>query len=210
MTIKKPPSPLTDATYEPFRKGRILHRIYHIDYGFAEFNPGKGRRTRFAPFYDVSGNPIPSLYATSSLPSAIHETIFHNIPANDKKKIIRRQDIQVQIHAKFRVKRTLNLVGLRNPSLSKWGIKQTDLIGSSSKLYLETALWAAAIYNDFPEAEGLIWTSRQCDPDDAILFFGGRVEASDFELISSRDGDDESFKRDVRQEGKRRGITVTT
>ena len=210
MTIKKPPSPLTDATYEPLRKGRILHRIYHRGYGFAEFNPGKGRRTRFAPFYDVSGNPIPSLYATSTLPSAIHETIFHNIPANDKKKIIRRQDIQVQIHAKFRVKRTLNLVGLRNPSLNNWGIKQTDLIGSSSKLYLETALWAAAIYNDFPQADGLIWTSRQCDPDDAILFFGGRVEASDFELISSRDGDDESFKRDVRQEGKRRGITITT
>ena len=210
MTIKKPPSPLTDATYEPFRKGKILHRIYHGGYGFAEFNPGKGRRTRFAPFYDVSGNPIPSLYATSSLPSAIHETIFHNIPANDKKKIIRMQDIHVQIHAKFRVKRTLNLVGLRNPSLNNWGIKQTDLIGSSSKLYRETALWAEAIYNDFPEADGLIWTSRQCDPDDAILFFGGRVEASDFELISSRDGQDESFKRDVRQEGKKRGITITT
>ena len=210
MTIKKPPSPLTDATYEPLRKGRILHRIYHRGYGFAEFNPGKGRRTRFAPFYDVSGNPIPSLYATSSLPSAIHETIFHNIPANDKKKIIRMQDIHVQIHAKFRVKRTLNLVGLRNPSLNNWGIKQTDLIGSSSKLYRETALWAAAIYNDFPQAEGLIWTSRQCDPDDAILFFGGRVNEDDFELISSRDGADKSFKRDVRQEGKKRGITVTT
>ena len=210
MTIKKPPSPLTDATYEPFRKGGILHRIYHGGYGFAEFNPGKGRRTRFAPFYDVSGNPIPSLYATSSLPSAIHETIFHNIPANDKKKIIRMQDIHVQIHAKFRVKRTLNLVGLRNPSLNNWGIKQTDLIGSSSKLYRETALWAEAIYNDFPEADGLIWTSRQCDPDDAILFFGGRVDEDDFELISSRDGQDESFKRDVRQEGKKRGITITT
>ena len=208
MTIKKPPSPLTDATYEPFRKGRILHRIHHIDYGFAEFNPGKGRCTRFAPFYDVSGNSIPSLYATSSLPAAIHETIFHDIIANAKRKRILRQNILDHIHAKLRVKRTLNLVGLRNPSLSKWGIKQTDLIGSSSKLYLETALWAAAIYNNFPQAEGLIWTSRQCDPDDAILFFGGRVKASDFELISSRSGDDESFLDDVEREGAIRGIAI--
>ncbi len=210
MTIKKPPSPLTDATYEPFRKGGILHRIHNKGYGFAQFNPGKGRRTRFAPFYDISGNPIPSLYATSTLPSAIHETIFHDIPVNDKEKIIRGQNILNHIHAKFRVKRTLNLVGLRNPPLNKWGIKQTELIGSDAELYHKTALWAAAIYNNFPEADGLIWTSRQCDPDDAMLFFGGRVNEDDFELISSRDGADKSFKRDVRQEGKKRGITITT
>ena len=140
--------------------------------------------------------------------SAIHETIFHDITANAKKKIISGQDIHVQIHVKIRVKRTLNLVGLRNPPLNNWGIKQTELIGSDAELYHKTARWAAAIYNNFPEAEGLIWTSRQCDPDDAILFFGGRVEAADFELISSRDGDDESFKRNVRQEGKKRGITI--
>ena len=99
-------------------------------------------------------------------------------------------------------------MGLRNPSLNNWGIKQTDLIGSSSKLYLETALWAAAIYNDFPQAEGLIWTSRQCDPDDAIVFFGGRVKAADFELISSRDGQDATFVDDVEQEGAIRGIAI--
>ena len=208
MTIKKPPSPLTDATYEPLRKDRILHRIYNRGYGFAEFNPGKGMRTRFAPFYDVSGNVIPSLYATSTLRSAIHETIFHDIPANDKEKIIRRQDIHVQIHAKFRVKRTLNLVGLRNPPLNKWGIKQTQLIGSDAELYHKTALWAAAIYNDFPQADGLIWTSRQCDPDDAILFFGGRVKGDDFELISSRSGDDATFLDDVEREGAIRGIEI--
>ena len=208
MTIKKPPSSLTDATYEPFRKDRILHRIHHSDYGFAQFNPGKGRPTRFAPFYDISGNPIPSLYATSSLPSAIHETIFHDITANAKKKIIRRRDIHAQIHAKFRVKRTLNLVGLRNPPLNNWGIKQTQLIGSEPELYHETVLWAEAIYNDFPEAEGLIWTSRQCDPDDAMLFFGGRVKATDFELISSRDGQDATFVDDVEQEGAIRGIAI--
>ena len=97
---------------------------------------------------------------------------------------------------------------MRNPSLSKWGIEQTDLIGSRSKLYHKTVLWAAAIYNDFPKAEGLIWTSRQCDPDDAILFFGARVKATDFEMISSRDGQDESFLDDVEREGAIRGIAI--
>ena len=210
MTIKKPPSPLTDATYEPFRKGKILHRVHNRGYGFAHFNPGKGRPTRFAPFYDVSGNLIPSLYATSTLRSAIHETIFHDIRADTEKKYktIPIEEVHNQMHSEFRTKRTLNLVGLRNPPLSKWGIKQTQLIGSDAELYLETALWAAAIYNHFPEAEGLIWTSRQCDPDDAILFFGGRVKATDFELISSRDGQDATFVEDVEREGAIRGIAI--
>ena len=211
MTIKKPPSPLTDATYEPLRKGKVLHRVHSRGYGFAQFNPGKGRPTRFAPFDDVLGNPIPSLYATSTLRSAIHETIFHDVRANTKKtnKTIPIEEVHNQMHSEFRTKRTLNLVELRNPTLNNWGIEQVELIGSRSKLYRETALWAAAIYNDFPQAEGLIWTSRQCDPDDAILFFGGRVEAADFELISSRDGQDATFVDDVEQEGAIRGIAIT-
>ena len=211
MTIKKPPTPLADATYKLLRKGKILHRIHNKGYGFAQFNPGKGsRRTRFAPFEDVSGNLIPSLYATSTLRSSIHETIFHNTRADATNKTIRIEEIHNRMHSEIRTKRTLKLVELRNPTLNNWGIEQVALIGSDRELYHKTALWAAAIYNDFPEAEGLIWTSRQCDPDDAMLFFGGRVDEDDFELISSRDGDDESFKRDVRQEGKKRGITVTT
>ena len=180
MDYKKAATPLADATYEPFRKGGILHRIHNRGYGFAQFNPGKGRRTRFAPFYDVSGNPIPSLYATSTLQAAIHETIFHNTRADATNKTIRIEEIHNRMHSEIRTKRTLKLVELRNPTLHNWGIEQVELIGSDRELYHKTVLWAAAIYNNFPEAEGLIWTSRQCDPDDAILFFGGRVEASDF------------------------------
>ena len=97
---------------------------------------------------------------------------------------------------------------MRNPLLNNWGIEQTQLIGSDPELYHKTARWAVAIYNDFPEAEGLIWTSRQCDPDDAILFLAGRVEAADFELISSRDGQDATFVDDVEQEGAIRGIAI--
>ena len=210
MTIKKPPTSLADATYKLLRKGEILHRVHNAGYGFAQFNPGKGsRRTRFAPFDDASGNPIPSLYATSTLRSAIHETIFHNTRADATNKTIPIEDVHNRMHSEIRTKRTLNLVELRNPTLNNWGIEQVALIGSNRELYHKTALWAAAIYNDFPQAEGLIWTSRQCDPDDAMLFFGGRVEAADFELISSRDGTDESFVDDVEQEGAIRGIAIT-
>ena len=142
--------------------------------------------------------------------AAIHETIFHDIPADAEKKnkTIPIEEVHSRIHSELRTKRTLNLVELRNPTLNNWGIEQVELIGSRSKLYHKTVLWAEAIYNNFPQAEGLIWTSRQCDPDDAILFFGGRIDEDDFEMISSRDGQDESFVDDVEREGAIRGITI--
>ena len=42
-----------------------------------------------------------------------------------------------------------------------------------------------------------------------MLFFGGRVKATDFEMISSRDGQDATFVDDVEQEGAIRGIVIT-
>ena len=61
-----------------------------------------------------------------------------------------------------------------------------------------------------PVGEGLEWTSRQCDPATAYLFFGGRVSASDFKIVYTRDGaSDTSFRKDVKEIGKRSGIRIT-
>ena len=57
----------------------------------------------------------------------------------------------------------------------------------------------------------LVWTYNQCDPDDACLHFGDRVRESDITAMRSRDGVIvTSFVRDVRDEARRRGITLTT
>ena len=211
MTIKKPLRPLKEPEYKTLRKGKILHRIHHEKYGFDQFNPGEGGPTRFTPFYDSSGKPVPSLYASSTLRATIHETIFHDFLPSNEEQTIPIRSIHKRIHSKFQTKRALRLVELRNPFVKKWGISQVDLIGSRPTLYDETARWAQAIYEDFPEAEGLIWTSAQRDPDDAILFFGGRVKAADFEWKSSRHGkDNKSFLRAIRNEGEKRGIEIIT
>ena len=61
-----------------------------------------------------------------------------------------------------------------------------------------------------PNADGLVWTSNQCDPDDACLFFGDRARESDFTAVRSRDGaSDKSFVDDVTDEGRRRDIALT-
>lgn len=103
------------------------------------------------------------------------------------------------------------MVELRNVQLNRWGISRRDLISSSPVWFNRTVLWAEAIHRDFPDTDGLVWTSNQCDPDDAYLFFGDRVCEGDFKVIRSREGrEDMSFIEDVTDEGQRRGIALTT
>lgn len=206
--IKAPPSPLTQGDILSLSKGTTLHRIHSSSFGFADFNPCKGGQTRFAPILDRSGNCVPSLYAGATSRAAFHESIFHDIPATARTKTVRLQDILRIMHSQLKTLRKLKLVQLRSASLGAWGISRRELIESNAKLYHQTVLWAQEIHRSFPAADGIVWTSRQCDPDDAYLFFGDRVQTTDFAQIGSRPGTDSTLISEVRDEGKRRGITI--
>ena len=93
MTIRKPPSPLTSPHVAVLPRGTVLHRVHRTTFRATQFNPGLGGPTRFAPFDDGTGAPVPSLYATATLHAAIHETIFHDIPANAGIKTVRLNDV---------------------------------------------------------------------------------------------------------------------
>lgn len=57
--------------------------------------------------------------------------------------------------------------------------------------------------------DGLIWTSNQCDPDDAMVFFGNRVSSSDIDLVATREGaSNTSFIDDISRIGERSNIEV--
>lgn len=191
-------------------KGGIIHRVHQSTYAPNCFNLCSGQPTRFAPVHDASGNCIPSLYAGSTMAAAVHETVFHDIPAQAKLKTVPQQQILIRSHSELEATRDIELALLTNVTLGPWRISRRDLIESSVKLYAQTAQWAEAIHHQFPNVEGLVWTSRQCDPDLAYLFLGDRVHASDFTTVLTRDGTtDKSFLKDVKDEGKRRGVTIT-
>ena len=187
-----------------------MHRVHDRNFAANDFNPCKGSPTRFAPVYDAAGECIPSLYAADTLEAAIHETIFHDVPAVAKRKTVPRTLVQSRAHARLELLRDLRLVSLRGPDLRRWRIARSLLIGASPKLYAETARWASAVHHQFPEVHGLLWTSNQCDPDTAYLFFGDRVKPENFSITDARDGlFDPSFLSDVRRAGRRCGVTIT-
>ena len=210
MSIKAPPIPLGPPNYVTLSADARIHRVHLSTYGGNSFNPCQGGRTRFAPIADASGKCVPSLYAGSTLDCAFFETVFHDVPANAKLKTVPKSSVTNRSHTTLSVSRDIELVNLRAADLKKWGIKQEQLIGSSPKLYAQTASWAEAMHHTFAKADGLCWTSNQSDPDTAYLFFGDRVSPPDLRIVSIRDGaHDPSFLADARATSRRGGITIT-
>ena len=192
MSVRKPPAnlagPSVGTFVVTFEAGALLERIHDRNYRPNEFNPCNGAPMRFAPIQDLQGDCVPSLYAGDTLESAIYETIFHDIPAEARRKTVPRTLVEGRAHGRLEVLRDLKLASLRGPDLTKWRISRDSLTMTSPKLCPETARWAEAIHHQFPEVEGLIWTSNQCDPDTAYLFFGDRVASTDFRVVRVRDG----------------------
>lgn len=210
MSIRKPPANLTAPNTVALAKGTLIERVHDRSFASNAFNPCRGGPTRFAPVRDTSGACVPSLYAGETLEAAIYETVFHDIPAKAKFKTVRKADVTRRAHGTLEVLRDLTLASLRAPDLKKWRISRTALIASSPTLYAATVKWAEAIHHRFPGVDGLEWTSNQCDPATAWLFFGDRVSTGDFRVVSTRDGQtNPGFLADVRTAGLRGGIRIT-
>jgi hypothetical protein len=210
MSIRAPSKTLAAPNITVLAAGTRLHRAHDRNFAANAFNPCQGGATRFAPISDASGTCIGSLYGGSTLEAAIYETIFHDVPAKAKIKTVPKANVHARAHGELESVNDLNLATLRAADLKQWRISRTALIASSPKLYHQTAQWALAIHDQFADVHGLVWTSNQCDPDDAYLFFGDRVAATDFTIITTRDGlTDTSFLADVRAAGRRGGIVIT-
>ena len=209
MSIRTPSATLANPNVVALGAGALLHRVHDRNYNANDFNPCKGAPIRFAPIDDPKGNCVPSLYAASTLEAAIHETVFHDIPLTSRRKTVPRTLVQSRAHGRLEVLRDLRVASLRGPDLRRWRISRNSLIATSPKLYPASARWASAIHHQFPNVEGLIWTSNQCDPDTACLFFGDRVASKDFRITHARDGlVDSTFLSDVRHAGRRIGISI--
>jgi hypothetical protein len=183
--IKPPPHPFPASNTYRLASGTQLHRVHDRQFTANAFNPGLGRRSRFAPLELPSGK-IPTQYAATSFECAVHETIFHDIPFDEPDKTVGTDSIRPLNHAVVRLKRALVLVPLFTPDLARWNITRQDLIDTTAFYYPITGQWALAIHQGRPDADGLVWTSKRCDPDLSFLFFGNRVADGDIQVIESR------------------------
>jgi len=180
-----PPSPFPDINRVELPAGESLHRIHSSDFAGTSFNPCRGQPSRFAPIRRPDATCIPTAYAAQSFECATHETVFHDIPYDAKNKSIAFSKIEMLTYSILRARRSLTLASLREPDLNKWGLRRQDLIDTFPTAYAATALWAAAIHAADANVDGMVWTSRRCDPFQAYVLFGDRVRLEDLEIIGS-------------------------
>ena len=207
--VPAPPSPFPGINIQTVAKGAILHRTHSAGFRPAEFNPCKGQSTRFAPFADAAGRCVPTLYAATSREAAAFESIFHDIEPTAPFKTVRLDVVESRSVSAIAPKRDFMVAGLFAPDLKAWGLSRGELIDTPKSSYGQTVLWAQAIHRARSDVDGLIWTSRQCDPDQCVVLFGDRVGEADFDVHDRVDvSADASALLELRNFGRRAGITI--
>jgi hypothetical protein len=205
----RPPTPPLDALIVSWPPtGFEIHTIHNTDFEPQSFNPGVSTRpTRFAPICDSSDKPVPYLYGGSSLDCAIFETIFHNIPLDATDKFVDLDDFADRAHGVVRPQRDLRLVDLTTDGLHRLKIPKSELIESPPADYVDTARWAQALHQQYPEVDGLFWMSCQRDQDRALILFGDRAgSALDGSRRSGRLSGDDTLRRAILTLALRVGI----
>jgi hypothetical protein len=208
--IPPPPDPFPAVNRQLLPAGSELHRIHSARRPANGFNPGKGAPTRFAPLLRPDGSAVPTAYAAMDYESAAHETIFHEIPYDAARKSIPEAKVRGLSHSVLRTRRELVLAGLFEPDLNAWGLTRGQLIDTFALDYPDTARWALAVHERWPDVDGLAWTSRRCDPKQAYLLFGDRVADADLEPVAeTRIAASNDALAALRRFGARAGITIT-
>ncbi|MFS8057028.1 RES family NAD+ phosphorylase [Rhizobium sp. BR 317] len=181
--ISPPPSQFPASNSHEIKAGTKFHRVHDQRFDSCAFNPGMGRPSRFAPLL-LGGHPIPTQYLATDFECTVHETIFHDVPIEESHKTVGADNIKPLAHSVVQLKRDIILVPLFTPDLAKWRIGRADLVDTTAASYAITAQWALAIHQNRPDIDGLIWTSKRCDPQQALLLFGDRVSQSNLTEVS--------------------------
>jgi len=176
-----PPPKRLDATLVTWGGGLEFHRVHDLAFGGGEFNTSTKGNPRFSPITDDAGVLIPTLYAGTTLDCALMETIFHDVPFKAGFKPFSKLKMDGKVHSVLPPTADLRLIDLSTVALHKLGVKRTQLIDTTKAHYAATRPWAQALYTQFPDAQGLRWTSRQDDQAHAVMLYCTRVSPSDFE-----------------------------
>lgn len=208
-SLPRPSSPFATVNPHIVRAGTVLHRTHARAFRPAQFNPCRGQPTRFAPFNDAAGACVPTLYAATNREAAAFESVFHDIEATALFKTVRLDVVEARSVSKLAPARDLRLASLFAPDLKAWRLMRTDLIDTPKSTYDQTVLWAQAIHAADATIDGLIWTSRQCDPERCMVLFEDRIAESQFdELERSEVAADAALLLELRGFGRRAGIDI--
>lgn len=165
--------------------GRAAFRVYALRHGYDSFNPGYGS-TRFAPFVDSAGQPVPALYLGEDEDVALLESVFHEVGLVGD-RVIYERELRERGLAYVTTPGAHRLVDLRGPALALLGLAREQLVATDGAHYPCTQEWAAWLHGHTfrgRRAQGLLWHSRKAElvpssePREVEVLFGDRMTST--------------------------------
>lgn len=154
-------------------RGEPLCRVHSAVHRPDSFN-ATGSVSRFRPFRSGT-RVVATAYAAETLPAAISESVFHDIPAELEDQIVLRSELYGYVRSMVVPRRDLALISLRGAGLRRLRTTAKSLIHTEPAEYPATAAYAGALYGWKGRADGLIWDSRLHPGSAAVMLFGSRT-----------------------------------
>ncbi len=168
---------------ERFAKGHTVYRvhteIYSPEGGVVRFNDSSRGNARFSPIHNRTGKIIPTLYAGVTYNCALMESVFHDVPIGMVGPVIidpvKLDDL---VCSEIETLKDILLIDPTSTGLRQFGLKNPDLIDTVADSYPITRVWAEALYEQNPDAQGLFWTSRMQNRAQSFMLFGTRLDST--------------------------------
>jgi hypothetical protein len=177
-----PPIPTTPGSPRKYllNRGTRLTRVHSMKFSPSSFNPTLAEVDKGGGRFDATGEDRYSfLYAGSSDECAVSETLLRDYelkPAGGR--LLPRIVIKETLISWVRTTEDLMLVSIQDAAdFGALQLNPTWLTHSLSEDYAHTRRWGHAIRRWAPWAQGFVWISRLCPPDQAFVFFGDRFAA---------------------------------
>jgi hypothetical protein len=176
---KVPPAGSLDAKLVTWGAGEIMYRVHNTVYAVDSFNPSPLGNARFSPIHDSAGEVIPTLYAATTPQGALMETVFHDVPYKPGFKRVSVSRLEGKLTSTLVFMPNFELIDLSKVGLRRLGVHPHDIVDTTKTHYPETRKWAEQLYTQYPQAQGLLWTSRQDDRAKAVVLFGTRIATTE-------------------------------
>lgn len=169
--------------FHKWKKDCYIYRIHDKALRPDKFNASGRGDARFSPLVTPEGEIIPTLYGGSTFNRAAMETVFHDFPdQNVDDYILDFHDLEPLSISRIFFTRELRLLSLVSRHLIPLKLKKTEVIETPVTDYPKTRTLVLQWHADYPDIDGLYWTSRHDDEAHACVLFGDRVTEADVRI----------------------------
>lgn len=175
-----PPVPdnIPQLELQTFKKGRRLFRVGINRFPANAWDARSSPDTsfRFSPLFDSSGSLVPVNYCGTTGDVAILETILRFDVSGG---VIEARQLAEKYLATVEITRDVHLIPLEGSGARPLGEGIAVAIGNClASDYMITRGWATILLKTHPEADGIVWISRQEMKNSAVMIWKRGSEAN--------------------------------